>query len=66
MSLIAFPTERASRQGGELTCECGSTWFELVRASSEGLLAGIVNVAADGRIVGYSGDFICSECGKHQ
>lgn len=66
MSLIAFPTERASRPGGELTCECGSTWFELVRPSSDGLHAGVVNVAADGRIVGYAGDFACHDCGKLQ
>lgn len=67
MTLIAFPAERAQRPGGELTCDCGSTWFRLERTNLHGERAsGVVNVTRDGRIVGYSGDLVCNECGRRQ
>lgn len=67
MTLIAFPAARVQQQSGELTCVCGSTWFRLERTNLEGeRTGGVVNVARDGRIVGYAGELICNDCGKHQ
>ncbi|ALJ22022.1 hypothetical protein [Microbacterium sp. No. 7] len=67
MTLIAFPMDRASRQGDERTCSCGSTWFRLERTNLEGIrTGGVVTITHDGRIVGYSGELICNDCGEHQ
>lgn len=67
MTLIAFPAERRQRQSDERTCVCGSTWFRLERTNLGGdRTGGVVNVTVDGRIVGWSGDLVCNDCGKHQ
>ena len=67
MALIAFPAERVARPADERSCVCGSTWFRLERTSLVGeRTGGVVQVTHDGRVVGYSGELICNECGKQQ
>lgn len=67
MTLITFPSERTKRPVDERACVCGSTWFRLERTNLAGeRTGGVVNVTRDGRIVGYSGDLICNDCGKLQ
>lgn len=64
-SLIDLAAVRAAREDvvtdpGHVACACGSEWFEL----SYRLGPGAIMLNNDNRIVGYSGEITCMECGK--
>lgn len=68
MSVIAFPSgRRTARPASDLSCRCGSQWFDLVRFDPDGNeVPGSVLLDREGRVVGYSGQPRCHECGQHQ
>lgn len=67
MTVLTFPSRRSSSSIDELLCECGSSWFDLVRVDSEGdEIPGSVLLHRDGRVVGYAGVLRCHECGQRR
>lgn len=66
MTVIAFPGRRTPGSAPDLICRCGSHWFDLVRLTTDGQeLPGSVLLNREGRIVGYSGQPRCHDCGQH-
>lgn len=69
MTVVNLDDRRPARTHvpGLLTCDCGSTWFELCTVDDEGARNhGAVCLAEDGRVTGYSGTPHCLNCGREK
>lgn len=66
LSLDEHRDARSAPAAGCLTCSCGSAWFDLVLdvGAQLGVRPGALTFDAEGRVAGFAGTAVCTECGE--